>query len=455
MPRQKPHIQIVLDAPDVPPHLERALGRTAATVSFRPMADALGPGVCLDADAVVIVPGGGADTGRMRTLLNRLADRPRATLVVPVAAPGRRYEHPAAVPVSYADSESEDALAARLATLLDVGRSLDALHRGAAARTARDSGVISRYREQLRVASRMQREFLPPRLPKVAGLSFRVVYRPLDFVSGDMYDVQRLDDEHVSIALADSTGHGIPAALLTVFIKRALRGKDSFRGRSVLLQPDEVLARLNEELVEAGLSECRFVAVTYALINLRTRVASVARGGAPYPILRRADGRAQLLRPSGSVAGVMADARFAVESVTLGPGDGLLIYSDGVENLATPHLTGGLAGRAFGRAADLLRAGTGGAAQCARVAGEGSRQASGACANAEGGAPGCDDSAAAMLPPASATPADEMIVDSPWFETLRQRGIPAALDQFAARCDVLRRIGHPLDDVTAVCVIAD
>lgn len=444
MAREKPHIQIVLGGAGVPAPLERALGRTTATVSFRPMADALVPGASIDADAVVIVPGEPRDEGRMRTLLHRLADRPRATLVVPHEGGAARYDHPAAVPVSYAETASEDELAVRIQTLLDVGRSLAALQRGAAERTARDSGMISRYREQLRLASRMQREFLPPRLPTVPGLTFRVVYRPLDFVSGDMYDVQRLDEEHVSIALADATGHGIPAALLTVFIKRCLRGKDSFRGRSVVLQPDEVLERLNEELVEANLSECRFVAVTYALINLRTRVASVARGGAPYPIVRRADGRAELIRAGGGVAGVMAEAKYSVQSVALKAGDGLLMYSDGVENLAMPHMTGGLASRAFGGAAEVMRFGVG---RCG--AGTSGCEGDGA------GRLGCDDSGAAMLAPASLTPADEMIVDSPWFETLRARGISAALDQFAARHDVLRRIGHPLDDVTAVAVTVE
>ena len=83
------------------------------------------------------------------------------------------------------------------------------------------------------------------------------------------------------MAVADATGHGIPAALLTVYIKRALRGKEIENGSYRILSPDEVLSRLNDDILDARLSECQFVAAVYAVLNTTTLELTVARGGAP------------------------------------------------------------------------------------------------------------------------------------------------------------------------------
>ena len=149
--------------------------------------------------------------------------------------------------------------------------------------------------------------------------------------------MHRLDEENLAVAVADATGHGIPAALLTVFIKRALRGKEIEDGRYRIMRPNEVLIRLNEELLDAQLSDCSFVAATYAVLNTRTLTVALARAGSPYPIVRRNSGLLELLRPAGGVVGVTPDARFAVETLQLDPGDALLITSDGLDSVAIPH----------------------------------------------------------------------------------------------------------------------
>ena len=70
------------------------------------------------------------------------------------------------------------------------------------------------------VAERMSR-----RLPEVGPIRFGALYRPATWVSGDIYDVVRLDETHVGFYVADAVGHGMPAALLTMFIKKALLTK--------------------------------------------------------------------------------------------------------------------------------------------------------------------------------------------------------------------------------------
>jgi hypothetical protein len=458
------HVETILAHDSVPASLREAVNRTGACASFRPLSQALRNGVSPHADAVVlIVPDDLRPVQHsLRVLFDRLADCPRAVLVVqPAGGAPANLEHPATVPVIFGSALGADELASRLSTMLDMRPSLDSLHRGMLAKTRQEEDATAAYQRQLRLAQQVQREFIPDNLPSFGAVSFSALFRPTEFVSGDLYDIHRLDEDHIAIAVADATGHGIPAALLTVFVKRALRGKEIHNGSYRLLPPSEVLERLNEELLEANLSECRFVAATYAVLNTRTLVLELARGGTPYPILRRCDGRLELVRPAGSVIGVLPGARYPTEQVQLARGDSLVICSDGIENVVAPQIPAEALAQAFSRAADAVSEGA--ARERQRHA------ASGACDDS-----GCFDTpdpATAVAEPAQAAssemsefadisgqcrtpaaplPPDESVLASAWCAALRDEGANAALEQLTVRHDSLRRMGYPLDDLTVL-----
>lgn len=488
MPR--PHIQVILADHAIPPTLREAVRCTGASASFRHLPEVLRGGLSSIPDAIVIVvPDAlGEQMHSLRVLFDHIADQPRATLllranggVVPSLA------HPPTVPVTFGCELDTPALAARLATMLEMRASLDSLHRSMVANRVSEERATQSFEKQLRLASQVQRELLPETLPTFGRLSFSVVFRPVDYVSGDVYDVHQLDEHHVAIALADATGHGMPAALLTVFIKRALRGKEMEDGRYRLLRPDEVLTRLNDDLLDANLSNCPFVAATYAVLDTRTLQLALARGGTPYPLLRRADGTVELLRPAGGVVGVLPEARFEVQSVQLEEGDGLIFCSDGLEQVILPQLPAQGLAEAFTRAArfarlrwsgapDLLEQETTastatlvGGLQTAtasirkRQADKGaSARAAGAAARAGHNGESWHDAGvgvAELDDPAEphvrdrATPApDEALLATPWCDLLRDAGVPAALEYLTGRHDALRRMGHPLDDLTVVAL---
>ena len=256
MPR--PHIQVIMGDATIPRGLRDAIGQTGASASFRPLGDVLRLGQAPVADAVVIVvPDDMGDLARsLRVLLERLADRPRAVLVLKAAGGAvPRVPHPRTVPVTFGCGLGADELGARLATMLAMRAPLEALHGGMLANRKSEETATRRFNGQLRLASQVQRELISDTLPAFGPVSFSAVFRPAEYVSGDIYDVHRLDEENLAVAVADATGHGIPAALLTVFIKRALRGKEIENGRYRILRPDEVLTRLNEELLDADLSD--------------------------------------------------------------------------------------------------------------------------------------------------------------------------------------------------------
>jgi sigma-B regulation protein RsbU (phosphoserine phosphatase) len=183
---------------------------------------------------------------------------------------------------------------------------------------------------QMQLAQRIQASFLPKSLPEVPHGRFAVHYQPRDRVGGDFYDVFRLDEHHVGLYVADVMGHGVPASLLTIFVKKGVQAKEVFGRDYRLVPPEDVLGRLNKDLLDQHLSEHPFITMAYALYNHRDGVLRFARAGHPYPLYVPQTGEPVLWQQEGFLLGV-ADATFSARSYPLKPGDKVLLYSDGID----------------------------------------------------------------------------------------------------------------------------
>jgi phosphoserine phosphatase RsbU/P len=203
------------------------------------------------------------------------------------------------------------------------------------------TSLMHRHDEEQRLAARIQQDFLPKSLPSLQGLSFHALYRPAHYVSGDLYDVKRLDESHVGVYLADAVGHGTPAALLTMFMKNALQTKQITPGSYRLLEPSETIALLNSALRNADLNHASFATAVYARINCRTREVCYARGGHPVPIVLKPTGDLVEVEADGALLGVFDDGEWTHATLNLEPGDRLVFYTDGVEMLFTPDGSAG------------------------------------------------------------------------------------------------------------------
>jgi hypothetical protein len=190
---------------------------------------------------------------------------------------------------------------------------------------------MQRLDEELRLAARLQQDFLPKLLPELGRVRFHTLYRPAGYVSGDLYDVMRLDERRVGFYMADAVGHGMPAALLTMFVKQALVTKEITAGGYRLLDPAEALGRLNIALLEQGLSHSNFCTAVYGILDVDTLEVRLARAGHPAPLLLRADETVEPLGPDGALLGIFPDETFAAGSARLAPGDRLVVYTDGVD----------------------------------------------------------------------------------------------------------------------------
>lgn len=196
---------------------------------------------------------------------------------------------------------------------------------------------MQQFDEEQRLAARLQRDFLPKSMPQVDAVHINCLFRPASYVSGDFYDVMRLDENHIGFFIADAVGHGMPAALLSMYIKRALVTKEISANQYRLLPPGESLRRINESLIEQELSAATFATALYGYINTKTLEVTFARAGHPAPLVIRADGQLDPLDCDGALLGVFPDEQFTNVQTVLRPGDRLFTFTDGIEVAFSPQ----------------------------------------------------------------------------------------------------------------------
>lgn len=186
-------------------------------------------------------------------------------------------------------------------------------------------------REELLLARRMQENMLPQTFPAADGLSFHARYLPALEVGGDFYDVTTLSERRLAAIVADVTGHGVRAALSTSLLKSAF---NEFAGRDV--GPRDILTGMNAVLHRV-LPVDVFVAASVATIDAATGVMEFANGGGPHPFhVQRSAGAVDNIVSTGLLLGVVEPEVYQAGeavSVQLAPGDGVMIFTDGLTEI--------------------------------------------------------------------------------------------------------------------------
>jgi len=191
--------------------------------------------------------------------------------------------------------------------------------------------LVDNLSEQMRLAGLVQQDFMPTKLPNSDTIRWAATFLPAEWVSGDIYDVVRIDEHYIGFYVADVVGHGIPAALLTIFLKQALVMRETVENNYHIFPPMEVMKNLNVHMAEQKLSGYQFATCCYCLLNVETLQLTYARAGHPYPILIRPNEQPQQLEIRGSLLGIFGQAEYIQETIQLQPGDKFLLYSDGAE----------------------------------------------------------------------------------------------------------------------------
>lgn len=215
------------------------------------------------------------------------------------------------------------ALAARqpaVVALLDELRTVRRFHGGL-------QDQMDRLQEELQLAAHVQRQFIPRSLPAIEGLEFAVLFRPCGYVSGDIYDVARIDERLTGFFVADAVGHGVPAALMTMVLSKAMPSIDD---DGSIVGPAESLRRLNASLMKRTGRVQTFATAACGVIDARTGVVTIAGAGHPPP-LRISQTTTRPIETEGCLLGVFDDGMYNEISFRLEPDEILVIHSDGFE----------------------------------------------------------------------------------------------------------------------------
>ncbi len=281
-------------------------------------------------DAAMLVCDGPTDPDQIDALLERLKSGNIATLMWG----GERGGHEG--PINHiSDQASLDEVLGRLEMITRYAPQVRRLDREVQ-HLQKLSHQVTRYFEEvdkeLQLAGALQRDFMPKQLPEIHPLRFARLFRPACAVSGDIYDVFRIDEAHMGMFVADAMGHGTAAGLMTMFLRQALNPKNVTDDGYHVVSPAEAIGGLHAELARQDLPHFHFITSAYAVCNLRTRQFTMARGGHPYPILIAADGTPRELQPEGPLLGLPdLEPDFEEYTVTLEPGEKIFFYTDGIE----------------------------------------------------------------------------------------------------------------------------
>ena len=210
-----------------------------------------------------------------------------------------------------------------------------ALARAAAARIASSLEYIRLNEHQRMIATTLQASLLPDNLPEIDGVDIAVRYWATGegtVVGGDFYDVFEVDDTHWAVVIGDVCGTGPAAAALTGLARHTIRAS-AWHGSD----HEAVLRNVNNGVLRSG--QVTFCTAIYGTLTASTNgfTFQMASGGHPLPIVRRAAGGTETIGEPGTLLGAFADSRSVTVSVHLAPGDTMLLYTDGITDVAPPH----------------------------------------------------------------------------------------------------------------------
>ncbi|MBN2079958.1 MAG: SpoIIE family protein phosphatase [Spirochaetes bacterium] len=179
-------------------------------------------------------------------------------------------------------------------------------------------------KKELDIARKIQETIIPVEIPRFSGSDVAVRYRFYEEVGGDFFDFIRIDGARFGVFIADVSGHGIPAALISSMLKISLTAHKANAAR-----PAMILEGIYELIVDklGG----HFVTASYAFFDMESRTMLYSSAGhVPAYIWKGEGGPMARLESTGRMLSALSSPGCSVRRVTLGPGDRIVMYTDGI-----------------------------------------------------------------------------------------------------------------------------
>jgi sigma-B regulation protein RsbU (phosphoserine phosphatase) len=177
---------------------------------------------------------------------------------------------------------------------------------------------------ELETARQIQSFILPQKTVDIKGIHLAAHYVPMASVAGDFYDFARVDEKRLGILVADVSGHGVPASLISAMVKIAFVSQLSDASN-----PARVLAGINQIL--CGKLESDFVTAGYLFIDtIKQNVFYAGAGHPPLLLWRGSEQKIYEFREKGIILGQFEDAQYQNIDLELKSGDRFFLYTDGI-----------------------------------------------------------------------------------------------------------------------------
>ncbi len=190
------------------------------------------------------------------------------------------------------------------------------------------------YKKNLSYAKKIQMSLILKEFPKSDKYEFYGYYLPAETLGGDIFDIKILDNQYVAFYIADVAGHGIAAAMLTVFVRQSIEMTSTVFRRNIINSPKQVIDNLNKKLIETKFEGSPQVTIFYCILDIETLTLTYSSAGHhPAVLIRDAEKSPVLIgRPSLPV-GWFEKINIYENTFELKQNDKLILFTDGIFEL--------------------------------------------------------------------------------------------------------------------------
>lgn len=191
------------------------------------------------------------------------------------------------------------------------------------------SEIMSKNRKmtiEMKQASKIQYSLLPAK-GFLENIELNYEYRPLNILSGDIFDVFEIDEDNITVYIADAVGHGFASSMITMFIRLMVRNLSEYR----LLRPSKAMAEVNRRFRTLNLAIDIYFTFFYGVYNRKTGKFSFSNAGHyPCPIVYDGENIVNLEASGFPISGFFEDVEYKEYYIRLNCSDKILFLTDGV-----------------------------------------------------------------------------------------------------------------------------
>ncbi|OHW61779.1 phosphoserine phosphatase RsbP [Andreesenia angusta] len=179
--------------------------------------------------------------------------------------------------------------------------------------------------KDLAFARKIQKKILPKQ-GKYGRVEMEYLYRPCEMLSGDMFDIFKIDESHIGFYVSDVVGHGVTASIMTMFVKQTMASIVS-----EYISPGEAMTNLHKNFLDLNLDVESYFTIFYGIINTEDRVLKFVNGGhnsVPFHI--KSEDIGHLEGTGYPITSLFDNIVYTDSQVKLSSGDELILYTDGI-----------------------------------------------------------------------------------------------------------------------------